>query len=84
MKNSDVTAANVSNWSQVVAVQISLVMRSLDFNDRYANLYQQSFSMAGGYTFVPATDSATSATAHIKSYKRIMFTKVVQLRNRTY
>ncbi|MBF0435565.1 MAG: PilW family protein [Magnetococcales bacterium] len=82
--NQYVTAANVSNWSQVVTVQISLVMRSQDFNDRYANLYQQSFSMAGGYTFVPATDSATSATAHIKSYKRIMFTKVVQLRNRIY
>lgn len=82
--NQYVTAAGVTDWSRVVTVQISLVMRTLDFNDRYANLYQQSFSMAGGYTFVPATDSATSATAHIKSYKRIMLTKVVQLRNRIY
>lgn len=87
--NQYVVAANVVDWSQVVTVQVSLVLRSQNFDMRIIdkqNPFLQSFTMAGAYTFTPATDSATSATLKartvVQKYTRMMFTKVIQVRNR--
>lgn len=66
-----VTAADVTDWNQVLAVRISLMLRG-DAVDKLVD--GDSYTLAGGYSYTPA--------ANVRNYMRTQIIKEVQIRNR--
>lgn len=69
-------ASSVTNWSQVVAVQMSLVVRTRSEDAAFSDTesHPKGYPLAGGYTYKPADAD--------KHYRRYALTKVIQVRNR--
>jgi len=65
------TAGNVTDWNQVLTVRMSLILRG-DSVDKLVD--GDSYSMAGAYTYTPATG--------VQKYMRSLLIKEAQIRNR--
>lgn len=74
--NNWLSASNVSNWKNIMAVKIDLMIRS----DQVDNLSNDTttYNLVSGFNFTPSTTE--------KKYQRKLYSRVVQLRNlsRTY
>lgn len=66
-------ASGVSDWNEVVSVRLNIIVRSNTPDASHTDT--NTYSLAGAYDFTPAT-----AAQH---YHRKVYTKVIQLRNRS-
>ncbi|MDR3419102.1 MAG: PilW family protein [Nevskia sp.] len=74
-------AGSVTNWSQVLSVRFSMIVRG-DTLDNYTD--SQSYQMTDTFCYGPSTSSSCSGASYAgsTSYQRRLIVREVQLRNR--
>jgi len=78
-----VDAGSVSNWSQVLSVRISMVVRG-DTLDNFTDT--QTYQLTPGFCYGPATSSCAAKYNYqtgAEKFQRRMVVREIQLRNRT-